>query len=256
MKAPYKKFVLLCHPRSGSNLVLHALKQHPNTVMYSEIFHPIESERAKFSRTGVNGDQYYRSGQSARSFLENEVFFDESDLVRAKGFKLFYADCPYDRSRKLLWRYLVNQREIKIIHLSRENLLETYVSFQIALRTNDWMCFRTEARESRECPPFSIDPLMLQDFFDIASTWRDWMFRQFEKHPNIKIEYGADLCSEQTFLSTIKKIFCFLSLPETESGVRVLTVKQSSKPMYQRITNYDELSKFFRGSRYEWYFED
>ena len=71
-------------------------------------------------------------------FLDKLVFREMPQYISAVGFKLFYYHAQKGKEQAV-WDYLKDAKEIKIIHLKRKNILKTYVSQEIALKTDNWI---------------------------------------------------------------------------------------------------------------------
>src|SRR5579863_2704972 len=90
-------FVVLGHPRCGSNLIGRALAIHPQIRMAGEVIANDEATR-KESWERVNPVAWplprgegYRTGQDGAAFLDQRIFSSSPfENVRAFGFKLFY----------------------------------------------------------------------------------------------------------------------------------------------------------------------
>jgi len=107
----YKKFIVLTRSRTGSNMLISYLDSHPN----------IHADREVFAR--LNGRHY--------KDILSKTYGKQPRHVKFAGFKIFYYH-PMDDDKKEIWDYLINSKEISVIHLKRRNILRTMISRKIA----------------------------------------------------------------------------------------------------------------------------
>lgn len=246
----YCKFVILGRARSGSNFLRGLLNSHSQIITFGELFRSYDSIGWEFP----DHDQYlqYRSLISLMqsnpvSFLEKKVFRKFPKRILAVGFKLFYYHAQ-DDSRKDVWPYLKNQKDLKIIHLKRNNTLGVIFSLKKANMTNKWTNITGE-EEEKFTIPLDYDEC-LKEF-----TWEQEARKQFddyfEGHPRIEVFY-ENLCNHCE--SEIKRIQEFLGV--RYEIVKPTTYKQSNQPLSKSISNYFELKEKFKDTSWEEFFED
>ena len=77
------------HQRSGSSLVITSLREHPQMVVFSELFVP---DSIFFHLQGYNNQSEqlrdFRDAQPTQ-FLDEFIFSPYNDQIKAVGFKLF-----------------------------------------------------------------------------------------------------------------------------------------------------------------------
>ena len=134
------KFVVFSHGRAGTNFLMNNLAAHPDTNVYMEPFHAVESERAV-----VNGRKW-KTGESSSHFAYHEIFSNGS---RVSGFKLFYFHCREDIVSSDIWGALKNDLNLKVIFLNRRNLLMKYLSDMRAKKSGVWHPTRGDFSESQ-----------------------------------------------------------------------------------------------------------
>lgn len=246
----YCKFIILGRARSGSNYLRGMLNSHSQIITFGELFRSYDSIGWEFPEH----DQYlqYRSLISLMqsnpvSFLEKKVFRKFPKQILAVGFKLFYYHAQ-DDSRKAVWPYLKNQKDLKVIHLKRNNTLGVIFSLKKANITNKWTNITGEEEEKFT---ISLDyDECLKEF-----TWEQEARKQFddyfEGHPRIEVFY-ENLCKHCE--SEIKRIQEFLGV--RYEIVKPTTYKQSNQPLSKSISNYSELKEKFKGTPWEEFFED
>lgn len=265
------KFVILTHGRSGSTLLMTALAQHCNVRMFGEIFHGDAVVRYNAFQAGYPGlfrihdflqrhpngdpDIYYRElaarpdrydlHQDGASFVRDEIFAyhtDEPSL--AIGFKLFYDHARATPQSRSVWEALASDREVRILHLHRNDLLATHLSYHIAQVTGNWSLTTT----SREVPSsVKIEPDVCRHYFEEIESYRAEADRLFAHHPVFHLTYETDLC--QQFCKTMARIQEFLHLPYQE--VKPVTKKVGLRAPADIIENYAELKRTFVGTKFE-----
>ncbi|MCQ1551178.1 MAG: sulfotransferase [Candidatus Accumulibacter phosphatis] len=126
-----KRFVIVSHPRSGSNFLRDALNSHPDAFEFGEAFHGNPAVSIYPAQVLGKGQLPYEDLDSLMDKLATER------QVEATGFALF------SQAKGHLLDYqaaatLASRPDIHVIFLVRRNLLKAYVSLQRALLTGFW----------------------------------------------------------------------------------------------------------------------
>jgi LPS sulfotransferase NodH len=253
------KFILLGHGRSGSTLLVKSLGRHSNVRMLGELFNEeaAERERAFHALNRIfPSDQpetrYYRDGDDGEEFLRNGVFYERGwENIHAVGYKMFYVHARRNRQEKKAWDYLVNNRDVHVVHLLRRNLFESFISLQIARKTKEWKRWKTDTKPFTEIEPFALTPKECADYFNQKTAFRIWGRRTFKDHPFLEIEYERDVCAN--FDNALHSIHDFLGV--AREPAQQLLEKQARRHPSQQVTNYEELKEYFRYTLYESFFE-
>lgn len=148
-----------------------------------------------------------------------------------------------------IWDYFENQKDLKIIHLKRENLLRRFLSLKKAYLTNEWRR-TTPNREMKKMAITLSYEECLQDFVKTREN-QDKYDACFKEHSKIDLIYENLL---QDRKSEMKRVQEFLNI-----GVESLqpsTYKQSHQPLSEEISNYFELKERFHSTPWESFFED
>ena len=122
----YQKFIILARSRVGSNLLISYLNSHPNIHALGEMFGNNHNE------ANIN----FRK-ENPLKFLNEFCFRSYAKGIKAVGFKIFYYH-PVNGESRAIWDDLKNMKDLKIIHLKRENILRTHLSRAIAGQTDKW----------------------------------------------------------------------------------------------------------------------
>ena len=233
------KFIVLSHGRTGSILLSLALGKHPNVRMFLELFHDDEQERHRSFRAD---DKVYKDGEDGAKFLREAVFYDRYwRKLKAVGFKIFYDQAHKDKYAE----------DIHIIHLIRRNLFESWVSYEVALRTDEWAVLKCEKPKSSPLPPFMIDAKKCGQLFKQVMAYRKWARETFHDHPFLEVEYEKNICGH--FQAMMQDIQDFLGLPRAIADIP--TEKQARlKPMDQ-VSNYEMLKDYFSHTDFKDFFQ-
>lgn len=245
------RFVLLGQARSGSNLVMHSLMEHPEITMLAEALS--EEPRARIPLPESKVQAQYEVGEDGARFLDRRVFPRVLPAgVHACGMKLFYEHARWDREVATAWDYLLSERSIRIVHLVRRDLLACRVSLEVAFRSRQWI-LPVDSDEARaEVPSFALGMDDLQGFFDDAVRWQGWVDEAFTRHPVLSIEYERDVCGR--FLQTMAAIHGFLDVAPAPVEPRLL--RQRTRSPREQLSNFAEAREHFRQTPYARFFED
>ena len=220
-----RSFIILSSGRSGSSMLRQLLSCHPSIFCHAELLNRCDLLQYNLAKDG-------RIVVSSHHLIK----YIKARLVSWKpwlpytGFKLFNEQIEFC---KLSLGNLLNALHgPPVIVLYRENLLETYVSLQIALQTGNWYSERIINQLS-----IKID---WEEFRDYVITernrWRESM-HVLSTHQKIMFISYTELTDRKT--ESMSKIITFLHLdPSVETFVASL--KQNPLPLSEKISNYQE----------------
>ncbi|MEA5578907.1 sulfotransferase [Anabaena sp. UHCC 0451] len=250
----YCKFIVLGQARSGSNFLRGLLDSHSQVITYGELFvNPdfIGWHRPKYDRYLQTKSLILLMRKDPKKFLEQKVFRKYASQVSAVGFKIFYDQARED-SRKAVWDFLQSQKDIKVIHLKRKNMLRTFLSLKKALTTKEWIIIAPKVTNYK--PQDVKISLTYEECLQYFNRMQDYMSEHdifFAQHQKIDVFY------EELSINTeyeIRRIQDFLELDY--KPLKSYTLKQSSLPLSQSISNYFELKEKFQNTPWEGFFED
>jgi LPS sulfotransferase NodH len=243
----YVPFVVLGRSRVGSNLLRGLLNAHPRVVAFGEIFQQAGS--MDWDHTG-----YFRSRAMAAAldrdpagFLDRRVFGAYPRAIQAAGFKLFYYHAR-DHRRAGVWARLEQRQEVRIIHLKRENILQTHLSRKRAAQTDRWVNTSGQA-ETAAVLDLDYDEC-LSDFVQ-TRTWEEQADRAFAAHRTLDVSYEQLAAGYQ---GEAKRIQAFLDLEPR--AVAASTFQQARQPLHETIRNYADLKARFSGTPWEGFFTE
>jgi LPS sulfotransferase NodH len=248
-----RSFILVYVPRSGSNLLRDYLNQHESIQCFGEIF------KNRF-RKGKSWQRFSGGSAELKHLHQTDlVSFWKVILEKCKldkpviGAKMSY----FHREGEEIWRYFASSCT-PIIHLVREELIDSYLSFKLAETSRIWiqpenekigaeygarMRPENEKIDAEYNRTISID---LDDFRHYCVRfWQhfDSIKLLFRDNPYLEITYSA-LVQERE--KTMSEIYSFLGLPSRETSPRL--VKQLSRPREELIINWNETASFIKSN--------
>lgn len=245
-------FVVICHARTGSNLLLRALENHPNVATRGEALIDDQPTRDAIARSERRTYAAYQPQQDGAAFLDRIVFRSLDPTVRAAGFKQFFEYARWSLSMRSAWDYLVAERDIRLIHLARWNLLDCLVSHKVAVATGEWFREVDSGTEAPEPARLWLNPEECHAYFDRIVTWRLWVKQAFQGHPWLELDYNLDLCED--FAGTIARTLRFLDLEPIPVSPDL--ARQRTRSTRDQLGNFDELADHFRHTLYAEFFHE
>jgi len=225
----FVRFFVLTRSRTGSNLLLSYLDGHPNVFAEGEIFARLKG-----------ADPLVRLKSS---------FGRQPRRIKAKGFKIFYYH-PLDAPADSLWNELTALQDIRVIHLTRENVLRTLLSRKIAGMKDAWTGTRFDP-VGTETKQVELTVEELEEGFRQTREWEEAAAHRFRAHPILHVTYEELVGSPR---KTFRRVLGFLDLEYCEP--RTNLQQQHPERMRDLIRNFDELKKAFAASPWQKYFDD
>jgi LPS sulfotransferase NodH len=241
----YTRFIILGRSRSGSNFLRGLLNTHPNIVAFEEMFKNPE-------QIGWGLEGYPQHGRALKlyqsdpiQFTEQYVFNRKPANIQAVGFKIFYYHA-HQTPLAPIWDYLESREEIHVLHIKRQNILETHLSKKRAEKTGAWINL---SGEQRQLPVIELDYEECLEDFEQTRRWETEYDRLFSTHPLLEIRY-EDLARD--YARIMPEIQQFLGVEL--QPVAPQTYRQSQQTLSAAIANYQELKARFTGSPWEPFF--
>lgn len=224
------KFIVVGGPRSGSTWMRLALSSHLDIQMAGEIL----------------DDPHLRDHPA----LAEDVWKGLQEMWRptpeakAKGFKLFYYHCwEYYLQHKYVWEKLRDDKTIKIVFLSRKNLLRLLTSWDLAFKTDIWET--TAATPAPARPQIYLDPSTVVERLAGIEEGLARLRDVFSGHESYSVFY-EDLFPEPDV--HLHKIQVLLQVKPRKLNSMLL--KLETRPLHDAIENYEEIQKILTGSKY------
>ena len=270
----YVRFIVLTAGRTGSTWLTQALNSHPEIVCFGDVF-KVTVGRVGFGVDGYDDfstrDQALRE-RDVRKFLQERIFCDYGSGVHAVGFKLQYKNV-YGGYPGLL-DHLTADRELKVVHLQRSNLLRSMISLQLAETTGQyhrqplrvgWRLLLTGLRHpgraverlraraaTRSYAPSGLTLTRegCEQFIQKVRWMQGHYNKLFAEHEHIDVRYEKMAREPQSIFSQVQQFL----------GVQAQTLSYSQQPlnvapMRELLANYDELREAFQDTQYAWMFD-
>jgi len=255
-----KPFVILADNRTGSTWLQSLLNDHPEIFCGSELFgsgiDPPWGKEIDDKILDLRENSRYI--QILKAFYAADSALDISPAVTYMGFKFFYNHQPLKNFNGLddsspghkFLSYLINLKDLKIIHLQRRNLLKCYTSLVLAKKERDW--FSSEDLKNK-ITKVKID---FEDFkYFVKKRIRAIsLYKTFFKGCDMISIYYEDLVSNQ--LAQLNRLLQFLGV-----SVRPLSLSFPSYQMHPEhisnyISNYSSLKECCNNTNLREFFND
>lgn len=236
----------MSNERSGSSFLIQSLRSHPRVIAFGEVFNP---GRIGFNTPGFeNHDPVLMKLRKRRpaEFLERNVFGAEVGDAAAIGFKLFYSHLER-RWVRPAGTYLAGMPGLKVIHLTRRNLLRAYLSRKIASKTGVWG-IRTP--EERQLPQVSLKRRRVRRYFEKVRGFEEKYGKMFGGCELLPLAYEDLSASYDEETGRVQR---FLGVEE--KPLRSRTVVQEVRPLSDAIVNYAALEATFASSPWAEFFD-
>jgi LPS sulfotransferase NodH len=233
------RFIILAAPRTGSNLLCTLLNSHPEVLCHHELFNP----------NGVFYALNYRDGSMDLGSIEarnREPFrflrrvWEHPQGASCVGFKMTRGQDD------AVMRGLIGDAGVLKIVLYRRNRLKTFVSEQIARKTDRWEVY-TKTELATDTPKLHIDVGALKAHCDLNERF----YRDIQdalksgKQPWIETVY-EDILRESEHV----RLLGFLGVRATKARLTQSSIKQNDSNLRVLIENFQELEQALEGSEY------
>jgi len=247
--------MITCPARTGSGMLVHLLRSHPEICSHSEVFTPNRI-------TGFTGT-YLKKSREQADFFERLSYERDRDPIkflykivldaqgkRVVGFKLKYDELVLPEF-KALRDEIAGDLDFRIIHLRRENLLRRFLSHFVANRITRTTLFVEGQSPISEVPPVRLDPLECQRDFE-TTLKRDAEFRElFARHRSFSLSYEEMVARDPEKMVGLQN---FLGVSPRK--LTTTTKKLGNDNLRRAISNFDELRSHFTGSPFAKFFEN
>jgi LPS sulfotransferase NodH len=247
-KCDYQKFLIICRKRTGSNFLVSLLQSHPKIRAFGEVFS--EDDQIYWGYPSYSSPKILQIRQNAPiEFLDRVVFRDFLKSTKAVGFKLIYQE-NQNENYKIIYDYLRDVKNLKIIHLQRKNILSNYVSLKIAQKTDVWIKIRGE----------SINDLKLKiNYEDCLNYFQQT--RALEKKHEVLFSHKSQQIYNVYYEDLITNKFQAIENLQKFLGIECLplisyTKKQEKRLLSEIIINYNELKKKFENTPWHSFFHE
>jgi len=230
------RFIITCAGRTGSTMLRLMLNSHPQIVCHGEVFSPrlIGFER-KDKNSPINQLLEKTRNERPVDFLRDYVFYGGS--YQAIGAKIKYSELEQPRW-SAVFDSLLADRDIRVVHLIRENRLQRLVSATVAKLTGVRVVLASDPQPEPRRPVRKI-------VLDVESCIRDFTTVQaaearfrtyFNGHRTFELSYEDIIDERSRELLDLQR---FLGVDET--ALTANTVKLNTDRLEDVIENYSEV---------------
>lgn len=247
-----ERLVLLAWPRSGSSSLWQILRAHPGLELMED--EPFNESFTEWSAGNPDYLARIRNIESLDQVLD-ELFH------RYRGIKVL----SYQLDEEQL-THLVLRRDLRIIYISRRNLLQTAVSDRIAKQTqlfNRWDISPQEPVERRydSLPPLDLDDL--RTYMQDLAAHLDWVgsvLRRRGAAATLRLHY-EDLyfAAREAQHAQLSALWSFLGLPPLATAhfdyyLNPRTAKLGRAGTYGRLPNAAQINAVLGADATGWLF--
>jgi LPS sulfotransferase NodH len=243
----YQKYIIMAHGRSGSSMLTNILGQHSQIINFSELFH---YPKIQFNYKGYNNHSKILlliRNCHPTYFLDHFIFLAYSKNIKAVGFKVFPQHLNFPLFTPV-WEWLNFNKDVKVIFLTRINLLASITSLVKAEKTGIWAIRDTSSRDSLKV---TLDYEWLVKQFNLMRGLNIEAFNRLRDHQIFQITY-EEIISD--FKKTNKSIQNFLGV--NAELHKPIFKKQEVRPLSEVIANYNELRDRFINTEWINFFEN
>ena len=229
------KFMISCTARSGSSMLSTLLNSHPRVLCHGEILaapHESAGPYHELRQQGTDIDEWLRGyrQEHPEAYLYDVCFNPAGH--QSVGFK-FKLEESLAEAYKSFRDLLSADKDIKIIHLQRKNILDKYVSLQMTKQSGVFSIRSSSQRP--KLSPFAID---IPDFVAYVRKDREryeTAFELFKDHPSLHVTY-EELCESRS--AALEKVLDFLELPQADLATMMVKVIKKNTDL---VLNLDEV---------------
>ena len=224
------KFVVFAQGRTGSELLVSLLNNHPRIHCEGELLN------AKLN-TKIVFPQLYVQGRRAK--------YPE----KAYGFKVKIYQLTEDQhTDPQIFMHGLQSKGWKVIYLQRENLLRNSISCILGFQRNKWHD-RSKNPLKEQKFTMACDRLLYE--LERRDIYTEKEAEILERIDHIKIVYERDLLGGENHQNTCDRLFAYLGLPSV--GVRAKLKKTTSNRLSDFIENYEEIESAIAQTKYAKY---
>jgi LPS sulfotransferase NodH len=246
-------YMITCPARTGSTMLVNLLRSHPDICSHGEIFSPDKI-------VGITGT-YLSKCRAEPEFINRLSAERDRDPIKflykialdlqgkkAVCFKLKHSELILPEY-KALRDEIVNDRDFRIIHLRRENLLRRYLSHYIVNYVTR-VTLAVHGQVIPELPRVELNPHECQKDFETVRG-RELEFAElFAQHRSFSISYEEMVAGDA---KKIRALLDFMGVSPRE--LTTTTRRLGCDDLRQVIANFEELRTYFAGSPYSKFFE-
>lgn len=247
-------YIIVCESRTGSTMLSTALWKHPQICSHGEILQPRQYTSKKrddmLEFYGLNYDTPGAIHDLLRDTLVNDPvnyvckYGFHTGRYKTAGFKFKYEEMECGLFDKVL-DFLLDHTEIKIIHLTRDNLWHRYRSSYVAVKITKQFNSANEPIKV-DAPKVTLDISAIEKSFKQTLKWQQKYKKMFENHDTLDLTYENILNNKQQCFDTVTE-----HLQVDKQAWDPWTKKVQSVPDDDIIDNMENIREHFTGTVHE-----
>ena len=223
------KFLVSCAARSGSTMLCTLIRSHPQAICHGEVLAqqqpPLSGIYVRMNKDNPDFGREIRRyrDQHPQRFLYDIAFNPQGR--RCVGFK-FKTDEAFQPSFKTIREVIAADKDIKIIHLIRRNLLDQYVSHRVVEKTGLTLLRTKDDRP--QVAPFTVDIDHFMAYINDVQQRQQAAFDLYRDHRSLTIAY-EDVVSPQS--SALDDVQAFLGIDSRPLSTPLVKIIKNNSEM-------------------------
>ena len=236
--------IILTTQRTGSTFLVGALQAHPDVNCITELLVGAHLEPPAFLRTSRLGTKAARFLMSGGWHPTRAIrrFYASSDKP-VSVFKAMYNQV----SVPWTLRYLTRETDIRVLHLSRRNLLKMHVS-QLLMPTRRNLIWEPHTTEPLPPVRTHVDPAVALEQMRRARADYEHFEELFRAHRRLPLVYEDLIEGQRVRPSEGRRICDFFGIPDRPMHASL--IKMNPESLKAMVSNYDELASALSGSEF------
>jgi len=234
------RFIITCAARTGSTMLRYLLDDHPEICCHGEVFirqgilRFIFKNRRSFGLSpGYLDYQPRYKSKTIENFLSHDLLSTANKNQKAVGFK-FKTDEFFDSGYTEITDYLRDNKNIKVIHLRRRNLIAQYISYQfVKKKINPTVSF--EESDTRSSRKLTLNKKQLFNYLHDVTQREESIESELAKHQIHRVWYEDLNNNKERYLGDI------LDFLEVKKLILPATTKKLIVNYENHITNLKEV---------------
>lgn len=242
-----QKMIINCGARSGSTMLVHLLRSHPDTLIHGEVIlkNRVGAFQGSYARKIKIDPEYANKfddfmNSYPREFINQYIF--DSQGKKVVGFKY-----KWDESLNANWKNFSNvifsDLEIFVVHLRRRNLLHQYIS-SIAVNRFGMPTLMHARDIDVEIPKFMIDIESLEAYCKDIALCETKTAEIYQNHRSMTLVY-EDIIDFDT--ESLNNLQIMLGITPIKLST---TTRKNITDVTNVAVNYTEAQNWFENSEY------
>jgi LPS sulfotransferase NodH len=241
MRSP--KFLIITTNRTGSTVLRRTLNDHPALNVEDEIF--LFDDKGYFEklREKVAYEVYPRYELRELNWESDLIPLILSMFEHYNGFKIQICAKQIHKNNPA-WVFLSLMPDLKIIHMRRRNKIDQMISLELANARDIWHLNKDQ--ENPEISPIHVNPETCITRARHFEHYECYFKKLFCLRDSMEVWY-EDL--NEDIDRVVGRVQKFLGVEQMD--LEVPMKKVITKPTKEFVTNYDEIVKAAKGTRWE-----